>query len=152
MSSIDPKGGDEVFVELEPDAVAGVDVGLVDPVTLSASCCFQRCFVAGRVSFESDQNSRKSRGQRREFRPQRFEFIEDACIPCTVRMVIWGKLICFGRSDLPVCNGTQHPGVERQEIAVHDRSDVLRVSLLAFVRELTFVHCLTPDSPMKLGQ
>ena len=36
MSSVDAEGCNEVFVELEPDPVAGFHVGLVDPVKFPA--------------------------------------------------------------------------------------------------------------------
>jgi hypothetical protein len=38
LTSVDAEGGDEVFVEFEPDAVAGVDVGAVDEGALAGLC------------------------------------------------------------------------------------------------------------------
>ena len=54
--AVDAKGGDEVFVELEPDLMAGVNVSLVDPVMVTRLRFTQRGFETLGVTVESGKH------------------------------------------------------------------------------------------------
>ena len=80
-------------MELEPDAVAGVDVGPVDPFVLAGPGQAERGVEAGVVSGESREHIGEPRDQRSEGDAQLGELIEDADVPGSVGVVVGGDAV-----------------------------------------------------------
>src|SRR5699024_6869682 len=110
FSTVQAECGDEVLVELEPDTVAGVDVGAVNPGTLSGSCPRECAGESGVVPAESREDVAEAIDERAERTVDAAEFVQDAGVPGGVGMVVRDEpaSVWF---ELPVGAGSQQHGV-----------------------------------------
>src|SRR5699024_2496748 len=59
-ATVDAKGGDEVFVQLEPDSVAGIDIHPVDPLMVALLGLVQCGIEPFGIAVEARENLRQS--------------------------------------------------------------------------------------------
>src|SRR5665254_16327 len=80
-AAVEAEGGDEVFVEVAPDAVAGVDVGPIDPAAFAGPGAAERCGESGVVCAEPSEDGAEAVGEWSEGQVDGGELVEDGRVP-----------------------------------------------------------------------
>src|SRR5690625_231000 len=78
---VDAERGDQILVQLEPDPVAGVDVGPVHPVSLPRLGALQRGAEPLVVAGEPRQHGSQPADQMDQVVAECFELVQDAAVP-----------------------------------------------------------------------
>lgn len=116
--AVDAQRRNEIFVELEPDPVAGIHAGAVDPARFPSPGSTQRSLESCAVPVEPCEHCTELAGEWSQGSADGREFIEDSFVPRLVGMVILCKLVVCCRDELPVGARSLEAGVQREKVAV----------------------------------
>lgn len=125
--TINTKGGDEIFVKFEPDAMAGVNVSTVDPTSIARECTAQRMSEPGVVLAEPGEDAAETVDDWDKGPVDVGEFLENSGVPVAIDVGVADQPATGTRPKLPVGTSSLESSVQRQEVAV-DLTDHLSTS------------------------
>lgn len=106
-------------MQLEPDPVARVDVGAVDPAAVAGTGPRQCGGEAVVVTAEPGEDGGQPRGERAEPGADGGQLVQHPGVPHGVAVVVDREPVAVRRSQLPVGAGAAQARVERQERVVN---------------------------------
>lgn len=140
--AIETERRDQVFVQFEPDSVAGVHARAVDPAGFSCPGLPQRNAESRVVSLKPGEQRPQSAGERGESAIQVGKLVEYRVIPSRIGVIIGCEPIIRTGAQLPIGARSLQTCIEWKKLAIQDTHLVATPRAHEFARELALVLLL----------